>query len=146
VCGEANPHGLRLTSRVESGSVVIRYTPRDADRGWRRIVHGGIAMTLLDEVMTWAAILHTRRACVAAELSVRLRKPIEVGRPLRIIGNVTGGRPRLVLAEGTILDESDTVLFSATGKYVPMDRETEQHCADDFVAGPDTIPLDRIFG
>jgi len=145
VCGEGNPKGLHLRSHVEDGSVVIRYTPEREHCGWSELVHGGIAMTLLDEVMTWAAILSTRRACVAAEISVRLRKPIVVGNPMRIIGHAAFGKSRIVLAEGTILDEDDEVIFSSEGKYVPMNNSSAARCAEDFVEGPDSIAIGDIF-
>jgi uncharacterized protein (TIGR00369 family) len=145
VCGEENPLGLRLKSRLENGLVVLRYAPRDADRGWREIVHGGIATTLLDEVMTWAAILHARRACVAAEMTVRLVRPVRVGQKLAIVGSVARGGARLMTTEGRILDDERRVLLTASGKFVPMDAATASACAADFVEGPGAIPVATIF-
>ncbi len=63
-------------------------------------VLGMITMTLLDEVMTWAAILHARQPCVAAEVSTRLRKPIAVGEPLRV--EVKDGKIEAKEPEGLI--------------------------------------------
>lgn len=142
VCGEDNPHGLRLRSRVEGDRIVIRYTTREADLGWRHIVHGGLSMTLLDEVMTWAAILSLERACVAAEITVRLRQPIEAGQGIRIEAWTTAVRgTRLATAEGHILDEAGTVLASGTGKYVPMPAGALPMCSQDFVRHPDALHL-----
>ncbi|MDA0989850.1 MAG: PaaI family thioesterase [Verrucomicrobia bacterium] len=146
VCGESNPHGLQLKSRVEAARVVIDYTPRDEDRGWATLMHGGVATTLLDEVMTWAAILQSRQACVAAELNVRLKRPIVVGNPLRIAGEVSGGQSRLMLTRGTITDASGTVLYEATGKFMPMDGDAARLCADDFAPSPGAIPLAQLLG
>ena len=145
VCGEANPHGLRLRSRLEDGCVVLDYTTRDTDRGYRHIVHGGIAVTLVDEVMTWAAIAAARTVCVAAELVTRLRQPIEVGRTLRVEGRLAGGRSRLLMTEGRILGADGAVLLTAKGKYMPMPPDKVALCAKDFVTGPDSLPLDRLF-
>ena len=144
VCGENNPRGLRLRSRLQDGVVVIDYTTREGDLGWKHIIHGGIAMTLLDEVMTWAVILETRAACVAAEMTTRLRRPISVGQRLRVEGRVTGGKSRLILTEGFIRDESDQVLTSATGKYLPMPGDKVELCAEDFVESDLSIPVGEI--
>jgi uncharacterized protein (TIGR00369 family) len=141
VCGEANPHGLHLRSRVEGGRVVIRYTPREADLGWRHIVHGGLSMTLMDEAMTWAAILSLRRACVAAEITVRLKQPVQTGQSIRVEGWTVDRRPRLALTEGRIVDEAGIVLASGSGKYVPMPANDLPMCADDFVKHPDALQL-----
>lgn len=146
VCGEQNPHGLRLKSRHEAGVVVLRYTTREADLGWKELVHGGLAATLADEVMTWAAMLRARRPCVAAELTVRLRHPIHVGQALRVTGVIESGKPRLMLARGQVLDDDGRVLLEASGKFVPMDPSVAALCADDFVEGPDSIPVAVLFG
>ena len=144
VCGQDNPRGLRLRSRLENGVVVLNYTTRESDLGYRNLVHGGIAATLLDEVMTWAAIVGVRRACVAAELTVRLKGPIAVARDLRVEGRVADLKARLLLTKGVILDDAGQTLMSATGKYVPMDNERAAHCSEDFVASPDSIDIEKI--
>jgi uncharacterized protein (TIGR00369 family) len=141
VCGQENPHGLRLRSRVANGRVVLDYTPREADLGWRQLVHGGITMTLLDEVMTWAAILAASRACVAAEISVRLRKPIRAGQPIRAEGWTTDGGTRLLRAAGQVCGADGEILAAATGKYLAMPPEELALCADDFVVSPEALQL-----
>ncbi len=145
VCGEDNPHGLRLRSRHEGGRVVLCHTTRPADLGWKALVHGGLAATLADEVMTWAAMLWARRPCVAAEMTMRLRRPIHVGQALRVVGTVAGGKPRLVLTEGRIENDAGETLLEAMGKYMPMAPGVADLCADDFVEGPDAIPIATIF-
>jgi uncharacterized protein (TIGR00369 family) len=129
---------------VDGGIVRLDYTTREADLGYRRIVHGGIAMTLLDEVMTWAAIIAARRVCVAAEMTARLIKPIGVGVKLRVEGRITGGRARLFLTEGGVFDERGEALAAATGKYVPMDAGEAALCAADFVESGDSIPAEKL--
>ena len=123
VCGQDNPHGLHLRSRVENGRVILDYAPREADLGYKHIVHGGIAITLLDEVMTWSAIVATRRVCVAAELTTRLKKPIRVGQTLRVEGWVTRQTSRLILTEGAFLDSGVQPPLTAEGKYMPMPKD-----------------------
>jgi len=146
VCGEANPRGLQLRSRVNDGRVVLDYRMRETDRGWRHIVHGGITITLLDEVMTWAAILEQRGACVAAEITCRLRQPIAAGRQVRAEAFVTGRKSRMILTEAQLVGAEGEVLAAATGKYMPMPADQVELCADDFVNAPDAIPVKHIFG
>jgi uncharacterized protein (TIGR00369 family) len=141
ICGEANDHGLQLRSRIEGDRVVLDHLTRESDVGWRHLVHGGILMTLLDEVMTWAAILSAKKACVAVEVTVRLKAPVAVGRRIRVEGWKGSGKSRVVVAEGRIVDEDGVVLATATGKYMAMPSDKVTFCSEDFVMGPDTVRL-----
>lgn len=141
VCGESNPHGLHLRSRVEGDRVVLRHTTREADLGWRHIVHGGVSMTLIDEVMTWAAILSLQSACVAAEITVRLKQPIQAGQAIRVEGRTAMKRLRIAVTEGVILDDAGSILAQGSGKYVPMPAGDLPLCSDDFISHPDALSL-----
>jgi uncharacterized protein (TIGR00369 family) len=145
VCGDSNPRGLRLRSRIEGDRVVIRYATQETDLGYRHIIHGGIAMTLLDEVMTWAAILSARAVCVAAEVTARLRKPIVAGQSIRVEGRMTERRYTLYLTEGRVLDGAGSVLATARGKYVPMPSDQLRLCVKDFVPSPESISPTLLF-
>ena len=137
VCGVENPVGLHVHSRVEAdGRVVVDYTPRAEDCGYRGIVHGGLLMTLLDEAMTWAALLESGRLCVAAELTTRLLKPAAPGVPLRVEARVTASG-RLYKVEGTATDAAGGIAARATGKYMPMPGSLLRECEKDFVPGAD---------
>jgi uncharacterized protein (TIGR00369 family) len=141
VCGVDNPNGLKARSRVEGDRIVLTHVTRRSDLGYRHLVHGGISMTLLDEVMTWAAILTFRQACVAAELTVRLKQPVTVGQSIRVEGWVTSGKSRITLTEGRVLDDRQTVLATATGKYIPMPAGGVHLCVKDFVESPEALTL-----
>ncbi len=146
VCGENNPHGLHRRSRLQDGRVILEHQAREADLGYRNLVHGGIAGTLLDEVMTWAAIVALRRPCVAAELSFRLKQPIVVGTRMRVEAWIAENRRRLLLTAGWIRDDDDRILVTATGKYVPMPDGGVHLCQKDFVTAPEAIPPEELFG
>ncbi len=144
VCGEENPRGLRLRSRIEGNKVVLKYRTMQEDLGYKSIVHGGIAMALLDEVMTWAAILAARRLCVAAEVTTRLKQPLAVGTLLRVEGYITKQSPKLLLTEGKVLGLDGLLYHSAIGKYVPMKSGQITLCDDDFVKSDESLDVDEI--
>ena len=144
VCGEHNPRGFRLRTRLENGSVVLDYVTQRQDAGYTHLVHGGVAMTLMDEVMTWAAIVTVGQMCVAAEMTTRLVLPITVGAKLRVEARVTRNARRLILTEARVLDEGGAVLSEATGKYVPVAAEKTALHDKDFIHGPETIPITHI--
>jgi uncharacterized protein (TIGR00369 family) len=141
VCGESNPDGFHARLRVEDGLVKLDYTARENDVGYRHIVHGGILMTLADEVMTWAAILEFRSVAVAAEITTRLHGPVSAGTPLRFEAGVDKSNRRLAITGARVIDTRDgSVVATASGKYMPVPREKTQSQEEDFVRSPDTIP------
>lgn len=141
VCGEENPHGLRLKSGADDGRVILEYTARERDLGWRSIVHGGIIMTLLDEVMTWAAILAAGRPCIAAETTIRLKAPIRAGDALRVQGEIPERASRIVKTGATVTLDDGTVAAVVSGKYVLMAPDEVVSSDEDFVWSPDAIDL-----
>lgn len=144
VCGVENPHGLHLRSHFDGHTVSLRYRPRPADVGYRHIMHGGLAATLLDEVMTWSAILAARRMCVAAEFTTRLIKPISVEMDLTVRAQIRRANSKLILTAGDILGVSGDILGSAEGKYLPMPPHQFSLCQADFIEDPASIPLASI--
>ena len=139
VCGESNPHGLRVKSRLENGKVIIDYTTRETDLGYKHIVHGGLAMTLLDEVMTWAAICAAGRVCVAADFSARLLRPIRLDQTIRVEGWLARDAKRILFTEGQILDADGQIYLTATGKYMPMPVEQIELTEKDFVHSSEAL-------
>jgi len=140
VCGEHNPHGFRLRLQVDGDLVWLDYTPQEHDVGYRHIVHGGILMTLADEVMTWVAILAFRGVAVAAEMTTRLQAPSPAGVPLRVEGRAVRSNRRMVLTEARIVTHTGALVATATGKYMPVPREQTGTTHEDFVVSPDSIP------
>jgi len=145
VCGQDNPHGLRLRCRLDGGHAILEHTARDSDLGWKTFIHGGITMSLLDEVMAWAAMVAARRPCVTVEMTTRLRRPALVGMRLRAQGQVSEVRSRLVRAEARLLDQHGVELAAATGKFVPMDPKAAGAWLGDLVWEGGTLRPDEIF-
>jgi uncharacterized protein (TIGR00369 family) len=134
VCGEANAHGFRLTSSTDGKIVQAKFTFRPEHVGFKQTVHGGLTATLLDEIMTWACVVATRRFAYCAELNVRYLLPIRPGFPLMATAEMVMDRKgRLFEAKGELRDEAGTPLAAATGKYLPLKKEEAAHMATDFV-------------
>ena len=112
-CGKDNPIGLKLRFRKEGEEVRAEFTPTALYQGWTGIVHGGIILTMLDEAVSWAAILSGIN-CLTAKMQTRLRQPALVDQPLTLTGRVTKNTKRLVEAEGAISLEDGTVIAEAT--------------------------------
>ncbi len=90
-CGPANPHGLRIKSRVEGDRVVADWVPSAHHKAFEGYVSGGILGVLFDCHSNWAAVHFLMEAgglarppdTVTAQYSVTFLRPTPLGKPLR---------------------------------------------------------------
>jgi uncharacterized protein (TIGR00369 family) len=117
VCGEKNPHGLKLRLRVdaERGESCAEVAFEERFQGWAGIVHGGLLATVLDEALIYAAGAKGLK-CVTGEMTVRYVKPVRTGAPYALRGRFLEDKGRMVLAESELLDADGTQVARATGK------------------------------
>jgi len=117
-CGPQNPHGLRLTGfRCEGENYVVDFTPERHHQGWQGLTHGGIAATLLDEVMT--RILYEQgQNAVTAEMTVRYYRPLSTGQSVQARARLGERRGRLIRTEAEIVDRDGHRIASAEGKFM----------------------------
>jgi acyl-coenzyme A thioesterase PaaI-like protein len=141
VCGRSNPHGLHLSLHVDpaTAAVTTTFTPKPAHIGFENIIHGGLLATVLDEAMVWASIWSAKRACVAAELTVRYRESARPGDHLLVTTRIESARSKLITTTGQITRPSDNAtIATASGKFIPLDSARHQAFLDTLVDNPVT--------
>ena len=143
VCGEHNPNGLQQRLRVEDGTVILEYDGRATDAGYKNMLHGGIAMTLLDEVMAWAAIAESGKLCTTAEMTTRWRKPVGAGKPLRAEARITSAKGRLISIESKLIQDG-VVVVTATSKHISMASDPDSAVSSDFVESGDSMSATEL--
>jgi acyl-coenzyme A thioesterase PaaI-like protein len=134
VCGMENPVGLRAKFySTAPGCVEAEWTAPDHFQGYTGVLHGGITATLLDEAAGRTTMSgDPTRFMVTMKLEARYRKPIPVGQPLRITGELVRDRGRLaetiariVLPDGSVGAEATIWLAVPSADMLPVD-ELEQ--------------------
>ena len=122
--GVAGEDPLRLGLRFwrVGDRLVARFDPRDDHRGPPGYVHGGVAATVLDEVMASLGWALDDTPCVTARLELRYRKgvPLDAG-PVRVESwrdRAEGRRTQRV--HGRILLGDGSVAVEATGLFVQV--------------------------
>lgn len=134
-CGERNPIGLRLAfyrdgeRRIRSG-----FTPRIEHEGYAGLTHGGIVATLLDEAMSWAVTALGWMA-VTTRMELRYRRPVPVGAPVTVIGEVTRDGRRIVETRGEIRDADGNLLVEASGAFARVSTEQQRNWEDLYIGG-----------
>jgi uncharacterized protein (TIGR00369 family) len=108
---------MHLHFEADGEGVLCRASLDAKYQGWRGVVHGGIAMALIDEAMAHAAGFAGHRG-VTASVNVRFRKPVPVGEPILVRGRVTWHRRNVLGVEAQVLNEAGTVLVQGEGSFV----------------------------
>ena len=143
VCGRSNPHGLHLSLHVDpdTSTVTPHFTPTHDHIGFEGIVHGGLLATVLDEAMVWAATWSGKRFCVCGELSIRYKQSAVVGETIIVIAAIDQARKKLITTTAEVRRANDnTLLASATAKYVPLDDHRNRAFIATLVDEPPTRP------
>lgn len=140
VCGRGNPLGLGLHLLVDdsTGEVRCHYTPKPEHVGFEGIVHGGAIATVVDEAMVWAATWRGKRFCVCGEMTVRFRQSVSVGQTLLFLAKVEFSRPKLIETTAKITDTSNSLIATATGKYVPVAPDQHKRFVMTMIDEPET--------
>ncbi len=126
VCGLKNAFGLKAAFfNLDTGEVAALFTPREEHQGYPGRLHGGIAASVLDEVIGRAVNPEGLSAVwgVTVELSVKYRKPIPLGQTLTAIGRITSRKGRFFEGSGEILLSDGTVALEAKGRYMELPLE-----------------------
>lgn len=121
-CGQENPISLGLKfEEIDSDSVRGEFTPGKNHQGYDGIMHGGLIATLLDEAMAYVIGFKEIKA-FTAELNVRFRTAVEIGKQLEIIGKFKGSKKSSIAnvyyTEAEIYDEEGNLKAKAKAKFM----------------------------
>jgi uncharacterized protein (TIGR00369 family) len=121
-CGSQNPQGLQLrfSYPADGATAETVFVPEPRYQGWQDIVHGGILMTLLDEVMAKAAVRNGYQV-LTGEMLVRFKRPARIREPLRCTGRIESVSRKIVYARGAIVNVREETVATATSKMMLTD-------------------------
>ena len=130
VCGKSNPKSIGITWQLATGNhIFASFEFSDLQQGPPGFVHGGASAAVMDEAMG-LAVFHSGYRVVTANLSIDYRKPIPLGKTVKIQAVMSGKSERRILALGEILLPDGSVAVSAKGIYAEanhfFDKVAEQ--------------------
>lgn len=117
VCGQQNQAGLQARFFWDGARASCDIAADEAYAGYKKILHGGIVATLLDEVMI-KSLLAEGVLAVTAELTVRFKKPVYSGDELHLEGWKTSEKQAVYFTEGRVTNQDGETVAEATGRYV----------------------------
>lgn len=116
ICG-SHGHGLHLHFRlIDDGGVEAAFACPDLYQGYDRILHGGVTSSLLDAAMTNCLFAHGVSA-VTAEMTIRFRHPITIGRPVTVRAHLQRAQNPLYVVEADLAQDMQ-IKATARGKFM----------------------------
>ncbi len=117
VCGEKNIGGLKAKFFFDGENAFTDVVATDNFEGYNNIYHGGVIASLLDEVMI-KVLLAQEIIAVTAEMTIKYKRPVQIGTKLRFTGSLINQKGKLYYTEGELRDDDNVLYASATGKYI----------------------------
>jgi uncharacterized protein (TIGR00369 family) len=114
-CSPINPSGLQMSFCTDESAVFSEVRVPKHLRGWNNLIHGGILSTILDEIMSWAAIYLLKRITLTKSMTVDFLKPVYIDQRLKAEGKVLElkGKHEAVM-EGILSNGDGTVCTRST--------------------------------
>lgn len=118
-CGWKNKDGFKLKFYLddETREVSTEFVPAPPFIGQGNIVHCGIHLGLLDEIMGWTSHVATGEMAVTSDIQVKLLKPVYLGKQVKVTCRVISRKGRKVRMRAEIEDSDGNVCSVATGTY-----------------------------
>ncbi len=119
-CAQDHPFGFHLRFARDAATVSTTFVPSDRYQGPPGIMHGGLVMTLADEIGAWTIIGLLDKFGFTAQVSGKLKRPVRVGRDVVGVGRIIKHGTRVVTV-GVTLSQDGDVAFEAELGFVLVD-------------------------
>jgi acyl-coenzyme A thioesterase PaaI-like protein len=120
-CSPTHPIGFHLEPYREGDEVCVDFTPGEKYQGPPGLMHGGLVLTLADELGAWVVLGLKERFGFTAAVEARLQKPVRIGVPVHGRGKITSDTPRIVKMAIELSQEGEGV-FRGTFTFALLDR------------------------
>jgi uncharacterized protein (TIGR00369 family) len=122
VCEQTNADGLRIPffHDTDRSLVTAEFTLSDAYSGAPTMLHGGIALAVLDEAMAWACIAIGRQWAVTSETSARFHRAVYVDKPHLVEAEVVGQTDSEISTTARILNPKGVVRVEAAATFTKL--------------------------
>ena len=112
-CGENNPIGLHLHFYALPHGCLCFFTPSHEHQSYNDRMHGGLIMTLMDEVMGNYLFLNTGIPAYTGKMETRFRSPVIIGETVKVICREVKKKGLLAVMEAQVIHEDGSVAAEA---------------------------------
>jgi uncharacterized protein (TIGR00369 family) len=119
VCGCENKVSLHAHFwSLADGRICAEFVAQDIHQSYPGRVHGGVVSAILDE--TIGRVIQVEQPVefgVTIDLSVKYRKPVPIGEPLKVVASLTKLTARIFEGEGQLLLSDGSVAAQGFARY-----------------------------
>ncbi|MBK7861136.1 MAG: PaaI family thioesterase [Archangiaceae bacterium] len=120
-CSPNHPSGFHLKLVRDGEGVKTLFTPHDKYQGPPGVMHGGLVMTLADEVAAWAILAKIGKFGFTTSFEGKFRAPVRVGQEAQGFGRVVKESSRVVRVQVRI-EQNGAECFDGLLTFVLLDR------------------------
>lgn len=123
-CSPINPSGLQMNFFTNDSAVFSDVMVPEHLCGWNNLIHGGILSTILDEIMSWAAIYLLKRITLTKSMTIEFLKPVYIDHTLKAEGKVLElkGKHEAVM-EGILSKDDGSICTRSTANFAIFSPE-----------------------
>ena len=117
-CSPVNASGLQMKFFANRDTVISNITIPDHLCGWSNIAHGGVLTTVLDEIMSWAALHFLKRITMTRSIRIEFIKPVYIRNLLKAEGRVVEQTDKHgAVMEGILYNDKGVVCAKSTADF-----------------------------
>lgn len=124
-CSPHNVSGLRMKFYANDKTVFSWITIPNKLAGFKEVVHGGITVTMLDEITAWATLYFIKKAAVTKSIKSDFLRMISTDQQLRLEGRILEVKgEREAIAEGLLYNSEEKLCAKAITTMAILDEES----------------------
>ena len=125
ICGLDNPYGMKAQFYdMEDGSVISPITYKNHHQGFPQRVHGGLIVTILDELACRAYWYNQNyQLGVTTNFEVKYKKPVPYGVELLAQGIILEDKSRMFKTLSRLIDKDGTIYAEGIANYLKLPIE-----------------------
>ncbi len=144
-CSPVNSSGLQMNFFADRETVFSSLTIPEHLCGWSNIAHGGVLTTILDEIMSWAALHFIKRITMTKSMNIEFIKPVYIRNPLKAEGKVLeiSGKHDVVM-EGILYNDNGDACARSTANFAVFSPKVAKRLG---IADDDSLKFfSNVFG